>query len=59
MSVVLHRVSQRIPPGGGADKNFHFAAAIVVKPLDAPLAGFYAILENLGWLCHAAISLPR
>src|SRR5438046_10678122 len=57
MSVVLHRVSQPIPPRDGADENFHFAAAIIVIPLDAPLACCYAILKNLGWLCHAAILL--
>jgi hypothetical protein len=57
MSVLLHRESQRIPPGGGTDEDFHFAAAIIVKPLDAPLACFYAILKNLRWFCHAAILL--
>jgi hypothetical protein len=57
MSVVLHRVSQRIPARGWADENLQFAAAVIVEPLDAPLTCLYSILKNLGWLCHAAILL--
>jgi hypothetical protein len=38
-----------LSPGGWAGEDLQFAAAVVVKPLVAPLTG-HAILENLGWL---------
>jgi hypothetical protein len=27
-----------------------FAAAMIIKPLDAPLAGAFAVFKDLGWL---------
>jgi hypothetical protein len=50
MPVFLDRVSQRLPPGGRAGKDFDLAPAIIVEPLDAPFAGDFTILKNLGWL---------
>jgi hypothetical protein len=47
MPVLLHGVSQRLSARVGAGEDLQFAAAVVVKPLDAPLAGRYAILDNL------------
>src|SRR6266550_919597 len=51
MPVLLHGVAQCLSPCGRAGENLQFAAAVIVKPLDAPLAGRLAILENLGRLC--------
>jgi len=50
MPVFLDRVSRRLPPGGRAGKDFDLAPAIIVEPLDAPFAGDFTILKNLGWL---------
>src|SRR5260221_14782582 len=52
MPVLLHGVPQRLPVRVGTVEDLQFAAAIIVKPLDAPLAGRLAILENHGWLSH-------
>jgi hypothetical protein len=38
MPVLLHGVSQRIPPRSWAAENLQFAMAVIVEPLDAPLA---------------------
>jgi hypothetical protein len=54
MPVLLHGVSQRIPPRRRAGENLQFATAVIVEPLDTPLAGCSAIFENLGWFRHAA-----
>jgi hypothetical protein len=48
--VLLQGVPERLPVRVGTVEDLQFAAPIVVKPLDAPLA--VAILENLGWLSH-------
>ena len=40
MAVLPHRVAQRLPAH---------------RPLDAPLAGGIAVLENLGWFRHATL----
>src|SRR6267143_613829 len=53
MTVFLHGVSQRIPPRSRAGENLQFATAIIVEPLDAPLAGCSAVFENLGWVTHS------
>ena len=53
--LVGHREQHDVgrPPREGTGENLHqFATAIIVKPLDAPLAGYLAILENLGWRSH-------
>jgi len=50
MPVILDRVSQRLPPRGRAGEDFHLAAAVIIDPFDPPLAGYFAILKNLGWL---------
>jgi hypothetical protein len=50
MPVSLNRVSERLRSRIRTGENFQFAATIIVKPLDAPLAGCDPILENLGWL---------
>src|SRR5207253_889469 len=59
MPVLLHGVPQRLPPSIGAGENLQFAAAIIVEPLDPPLARCCAILVDicrlsagLGRLCH-------
>ncbi len=52
MPVLLHGVSQRLPVRVGTVEDLQFASAIIVKPLDTPLAGCVAILENHGWLSH-------
>src|SRR5436190_18489974 len=49
MPVLAHRVSQRLPPGILAVNISRFAAAIIVEPLDPPLA---ALLVKLGWFGH-------
>jgi hypothetical protein len=43
MPVLLHGVSQRIPPRSRAGENLQLATAIIVEPLDAPLAGCFVI----------------
>jgi hypothetical protein len=50
MPVLLHGVPERLPVRVGTVEDFQFAAPIIVKPLDAPLA--VSILENRGWLNH-------
>jgi hypothetical protein len=50
MPVLLHGVPQRLPPRILPGENLQLVSADIVKPLDAPLAGCFAILENLGWL---------
>jgi hypothetical protein len=49
MAVFPHGVSQRLPAGIGASENFQFAAAVIVKPLDAPLTGYFAIFKDFRW----------
>jgi hypothetical protein len=34
-------------------------AAIIIEPLDAPLTGCFAILENFGWHGHRGLLLIR
>jgi yecA family protein len=50
LAVILHSISQRLPVRVGTGKDLQFASAIIVKPLDTPLAAHVAILENHGWL---------
>ena len=57
MRVILHRVAQRLPPRAVPVEHLQFAAAIIIKPLDAPLAGRLAILENLGWFKYGDVGL--
>ena len=47
MPVLLHGVPERLPVRVGTVEDFQFAAPIIVKPLDAPLA--LAILKNLAY----------
>jgi hypothetical protein len=54
MRVLLHGGPYCPPSREGTGENLHqLACAIIGKPLDAPLAGYLAILENLGWLNHS------
>jgi hypothetical protein len=50
MPVLLHGVPQRLPPSIGSGENLQFASAVIIEPLDPPLAGRIAILENVGRL---------
>src|SRR5215471_4913096 len=66
MPVLLHSVPQRLPSRIVAGENVQFASAIIVEPLDPPLARRCAILENicrlsagLGCLCHHWFGLRR
>src|SRR5689334_13618681 len=59
MPVFSHGVAQRLPTRIVASENLQFAAAIIIEPLDAPLASHCTILEHicrlsagLGCLCH-------
>src|SRR5436190_24311484 len=52
MPVFAHRISQRLSPGIVAGENLQFATAIIVEPLDSPLA---ALLVNLGWFGHRGV----
>src|ERR1051325_5796641 len=66
MPVPSHGVAQRLPSRIVAGANLQFAAAIILEPLDAPLASHCAILENvgrlsagLGCLCHHGLGSRR
>src|SRR5215813_4382310 len=59
MPILSHGVPQRLPPRVFAAENVQLTAPIIVEPLDPPLAGRRAILEDicrlsagLGCLCH-------
>src|SRR6266480_4197219 len=61
MAVLAHGVSECLSPRIVPSENLQFAAAIIVEPLDPPLAGRRAILENLagsvpGWLVFVIMS---
>jgi hypothetical protein len=56
MPVLLHGVPQRLPVRVGTVEDLQLASAIIVKPLDTPLARRLAILENHGWLSHCLTS---
>src|SRR4029077_7722260 len=56
MPVLLHGVPQSLPVRAGTAENLQLAAAVIVKPFDAPLTGRLAILENHGWLRHRLTS---
>jgi hypothetical protein len=55
MAVLSHGVAQRLPPRIVTVEHLQFAAAVIVKPLDAPLAGCFTILETLA---GSVIALP-
>src|ERR1700692_1948981 len=55
MPVLLHGVSQCLSPRGRASEYLQLAAAIIVEPLDAPLAGGFAIFKDFGWFGHAGL----
>jgi hypothetical protein len=58
MAVALDPVAQGSRSRIGAGEDFHVATTVIVEPLDAPLTGQLAVLENLGWLCCFAFALP-
>jgi hypothetical protein len=49
LPIFLHCIPQRLLPCVVAGENLQFATAIIVEPIDPPLAGRSAILENFGW----------
>src|SRR6266566_4397468 len=53
MPVRLHGVPECLPARRWAGENLQFATAIIVEPLDAPLAGCSAVFEDLGWFTHS------
>jgi hypothetical protein len=55
MAVLPHGVSQCVASCCVATENLEFAPAIIVEPLDAPLAACDAILEYLGWFRHGRV----
>src|SRR4051794_28651713 len=55
MAVALDRVPQGSRPRIGAGEDLHLAATVIVEPLDAPLAGQLAVLENFGRLWHRGL----
>src|SRR6202030_1171038 len=57
MPVRLHRVSQCLFPRGRAGEYLQLAAAVIVEPLDAPLAGDLAIFKDFGWFGHRGLRL--
>ena len=59
MAVSPHSIAQRLLPRVGAGENIQLAPAVVVKPLNTPLAGRFPVLEDLGWLGHASVLAMR
>src|SRR6266853_2312399 len=55
MPVLLHGISQFLPPCGRAGEDLQFAATVTVEPLDAPLVGGFAIFKDFGWLGHGGL----
>src|SRR5438552_12868695 len=53
MPVRLHGVPECLPARRWAGENLQFATAVIVEPLDAPLAGCSVIFEDLGWFTHS------
>ena len=47
-AVFVGSAADRLPACVEAGENIHLATAIIVKSLDTPLAGYFAILENFG-----------
>ena len=55
MPVLLHGISQCLPPCGRAGEDLQFAAAVAVEPLDAPLVGVSRSSKTLAGSGHRGL----
>jgi hypothetical protein len=57
MPVLLHGIPERLPPRIGAGEDLQHRTAVIVEPLDAPLAGGLAIFKDFGWFRQGTSSV--
>jgi hypothetical protein len=50
MPVLSYRITERPLASFWASKDSQFATAVIVEPLNPPLAGIFVVLENVRWL---------